>query len=48
MPAVILDSISLITSDGRPLFDGLTLTLGRKRTSRGQAEIARLVVIDGF
>src|SRR4029079_14790292 len=33
MPAfLILDSISLATPDGRPLFDGLTLTLGRERT----------------
>jgi ATPase subunit of ABC transporter with duplicated ATPase domains len=33
MPAlVILDSISLTTPDGRPLFDGLTLALGRERT----------------
>ncbi|MBR1125339.1 ABC-F family ATP-binding cassette domain-containing protein [Bradyrhizobium lablabi] len=29
---VILDSISLSTPDGRPLFDGLTLALGRERT----------------
>ena len=29
---VILDSISLATPDGRPLFDGLTLALGRERT----------------
>ena len=29
---VILDSISLTTPDGRPLFDGLTLALGRERT----------------
>lgn len=33
MPAfLILDSISLTTPDGRPLFDGLTLALGRERT----------------
>jgi ATPase subunit of ABC transporter with duplicated ATPase domains len=33
MPAfLVLDSISLATPDGRPLFDGLTLTLGRERT----------------
>ena len=33
MPAfLILDSISLVTPDGRPLFDGLTLALGRERT----------------
>jgi ATPase subunit of ABC transporter with duplicated ATPase domains len=32
MPAlVILDSISLATPDGRPLFDDLTLALGRER-----------------
>ena len=30
---LILDSISLITPDGRPLFDGLTLALGRERTA---------------
>jgi ATPase subunit of ABC transporter with duplicated ATPase domains len=29
---VILDSISLATPDGRPLFDRLTLALGRERT----------------
>ena len=27
-----LDSISLNTPDGRPLFDGLTLAIGRERT----------------
>ena len=33
MPAFLtLDSISLATPDGRPLFDGLTLALGRERT----------------
>jgi ATPase subunit of ABC transporter with duplicated ATPase domains len=33
MPAfLVLDSISLATPDGRPLFDGLTLALGRERT----------------
>ena len=33
MPAfVILDSISLTTPDGRPLFDGLTLAQERERT----------------
>jgi ATPase subunit of ABC transporter with duplicated ATPase domains len=32
MPAFLtLDSISLATPDGRPLFDGLTLALGRER-----------------
>jgi len=29
---VILDSISLATPDGRPLFDGLNLAIGRERT----------------
>ena len=29
---LMLDSISLATPDGRPLFDGLTLALGRERT----------------
>ena len=29
---VILDSISLATPDGRPLFDCLTLAIGRERT----------------
>ena len=33
MPAfLVLDSISLATPDGHPLFDGLTLTLGCERT----------------
>lgn len=33
MPAfLILDSISLATPDGRPLFDGLTLAIGAERT----------------
>src|SRR5437870_3675933 len=33
MPAfLVLDSISLATPDGRPLFDGLTLAVGRERT----------------
>jgi ATPase subunit of ABC transporter with duplicated ATPase domains len=32
MPAfLVLDSISLLAPDGRPLFDGLTLALGRER-----------------
>ena len=32
MPAFLtLDSISLATPDGRPLFDGLTLALGSER-----------------
>src|SRR3981189_1183063 len=29
---VILDSVSLATPDGRPLFDGLSLAIGRERT----------------
>ena len=29
---VILDSITLATPDGRPLFDGLSLAIGRERT----------------
>jgi ATPase subunit of ABC transporter with duplicated ATPase domains len=29
---LVLDSISLVTPDGRQLFDGLTLALGRERT----------------
>ena len=29
---VVLNSISLVAPDGRPLFDGLTLALGRERT----------------
>jgi ATPase subunit of ABC transporter with duplicated ATPase domains len=29
---LILDSISLATPDGRPLFDGLTLAVGAERT----------------
>jgi hypothetical protein len=29
---LILDSISLATPDGRPLFDGLTLAVGGERT----------------
>jgi ATPase subunit of ABC transporter with duplicated ATPase domains len=29
---LVLDSISLVAPDGRPLFDGLTLALGRERT----------------
>jgi ATPase subunit of ABC transporter with duplicated ATPase domains len=32
MPSVVLDSISLSTPDGRSLFGGLTLALGRERT----------------
>src|SRR3954468_1428928 len=33
MPALlVLDSISLATPDGSPLFDGLTLAIGRERT----------------
>ena len=30
--SLVLDSISLVTPDGRPLFDGLTLAIGRERT----------------
>jgi ATPase subunit of ABC transporter with duplicated ATPase domains len=29
---ITLDSLSLTTPDGRPLFDGLTLAIGRERT----------------
>jgi ATPase subunit of ABC transporter with duplicated ATPase domains len=29
---LVLDSISLVSPDGRPLFDGLTLAFGRERT----------------
>ena len=50
MPAsVILDSISLSTPDGRPLFDGLTLALGRERTGLvgrngcGKSTLLRLI-----
>jgi ATPase subunit of ABC transporter with duplicated ATPase domains len=46
---VILDSISLVTPDGRPLFDGLTLALGRERTGLvgrngcGKSTLLRLI-----
>jgi ATPase subunit of ABC transporter with duplicated ATPase domains len=49
MPLVILDSISLSTPDGRPLFDGLTLALGRERTGlvgrngSGKSTLLRLI-----
>jgi ATPase subunit of ABC transporter with duplicated ATPase domains len=49
MPLVILDSISLSTPDGRPLFDGLTLALGRERTGLvgrngcGKSTLLRLI-----
>ena len=50
MPAfLVLDSISLATPDGRPLFDGLTLALGRERTGLvgrngcGKSTLLRLI-----
>src|SRR4029450_11252858 len=49
MPLVILDSISLSTPDGRPLFDGLNLALGRERTGLvgrngcGKSTLLRLI-----
>ena len=50
MPAfLVLDSISLATPDGRPLFDGLTLALGRERTGlvgrngSGKSTLLRLI-----
>jgi ATPase subunit of ABC transporter with duplicated ATPase domains len=49
MPLVILDSISLSTPDERPLFDGLTLALGRERTGLvgrngcGKSTLLRLI-----
>lgn len=49
MPSVILDSISLSTPDGRPLFDRLTLALGRERTGLvgrngcGKSTLLRLI-----
>jgi ATPase subunit of ABC transporter with duplicated ATPase domains len=53
MPAfLILDSISLVTPDGRPLFDGLTLALGRERTGVvgrngcGKSTLLRLIAGD--
>ena len=49
---LILDSISLTTPDGRPLFDGLTLALGRERTGVvgrngcGKSTLLRLIAGD--
>jgi ATPase subunit of ABC transporter with duplicated ATPase domains len=49
MPLVILDSISLSTPDGRPLFDGLTLAVARERTGLvgrngcGKSTLLRLI-----
>jgi ATPase subunit of ABC transporter with duplicated ATPase domains len=49
MASVILDSISLSTPDGRPLFDRLTLALGRERTGLvgrngcGKSTLLRLI-----
>ena len=50
MPAfVILDSISLTTPDGRPLFDGLTLAQAHERTGivgrngSGKSTLLRLI-----
>jgi ATPase subunit of ABC transporter with duplicated ATPase domains len=50
MPAfLVLDSISLATPDGRPLFHGLTLALGRERTGLvgrngcGKSTLLRLI-----
>ncbi len=49
---LILDSISLATPDGRPLFDGLTLALGRERTGIvgrngcGKSTLLRLIAGD--
>jgi ATPase subunit of ABC transporter with duplicated ATPase domains len=46
---LILDCISLVTPDGRPLFDGLTLALGRERTGLvgrngcGKSTLLRLI-----
>jgi ATPase subunit of ABC transporter with duplicated ATPase domains len=46
---LILDSISLATPDGHPLFDGLTLALGRERTGLvgrngcGKSTLLRLI-----
>jgi ATPase subunit of ABC transporter with duplicated ATPase domains len=54
MPAfLILDSISLNTPDGRPLFDGLTLALGHERTGlvgrngSGKSTLLRLIAGQG-
>ncbi len=50
MPAfLVLDSISLTTPDGRPLFDGLTLAVGNERTGLvgrngcGKSTLLRLI-----
>jgi ATPase subunit of ABC transporter with duplicated ATPase domains len=50
MPAfLLLDSISLATPDGRPLFDGLTLAIGGERTGlvgrngSGKSTLLRLI-----
>jgi ATPase subunit of ABC transporter with duplicated ATPase domains len=50
MPAfLVLDSISLTTPDGRPLFDGLTLAIGGERTGLvgrngcGKSTLLRLI-----
>jgi ATPase subunit of ABC transporter with duplicated ATPase domains len=49
MPSVVLDSISLSTPDGRSLFGGLTLALGRERTGLvgrngcGKSTLLRLI-----
>ena len=55
MPAFLtLDSISLATPDGRPLFDGLTLALGRERTGVvgrngcGKSTLLRLIAGEGI
>ena len=53
MPAfLVLDSISLATPDGRPLFDGLTLAVGRESTGLvgrngcGKSTLLRLIAGD--
>jgi ATPase subunit of ABC transporter with duplicated ATPase domains len=49
MPLIVLDSISLSAPDGRPLFDRLTLALGRERTGLvgrngcGKSTLLRLI-----
>ena len=46
---LVLDSISLTTPDGRPLFDGLTLAIGSERTGLvgrngcGKSTLLRLI-----
>src|SRR5437588_2427786 len=46
---LVLDSISLVTPDGRPLFDGLTLAFARERTGLvgrngcGKSTLLRLI-----